>query len=218
MYQHHNWQGDLLDLPVNKVVCVGKNYTDHIKEMGGQAPQTPLLFIKPETALCDINRPLILPTGLGEVHYEVEMAILIGLPLKQATEQQVKSAIVGYGIALDLTLREIQAASKKAGEPWEKAKAFDGSCPISGFIPVNAFGDPQNTDISLMINGELRQKGNSKHMIHPILPLIAYMSRFFTLRPGDIILTGTPAGVGALNNNDCFTVSINGNEISSRVL
>jgi 2-keto-4-pentenoate hydratase/2-oxohepta-3-ene-1,7-dioic acid hydratase in catechol pathway len=218
MYQHHNWQGDLLDLPANKVVCVGKNYADHIKEMGDRAPQSPLLFIKPETALCDINRPLILPTDLGEVHYEVELAVLIGMPLKQATEQQVKSAIVGFGIALDLTLRDVQAACKKAGEPWEKAKAFDGSCPISGFIAASEFADPQNSNISLVINGETRQDGNTRQMIHPILPLIAYMSRFFTLRPGDIVLTGTPSGVGRLNHGDSFTVSLNGRDISSRVL
>lgn len=218
MYQHQNWHCNLLDLPVNKVVCIGKNYADHIKEMGGDAPEEPMLFIKPETALCDINRPLILPTGLGEVHYEVELAVLIGAPLKQATEQQVKSAIVGYGIALDLTLREIQAVCKKKGLPWEKSKAFDGSCPISGFIPVGEFGDPQNTRIALSINGEIRQDGNTQMMIHPILPLIVYMSQFFTLRPGDIVLTGTPAGVGRLNHGDQFVVSLNDKEIASRVL
>lgn len=218
MYQHRDWQGDLLELPVNKVVCVGKNYSEHIKEMGGIAPSQPLLFIKPETALCDINQPVAIPDGFGSVHHEVELAVLIGLPLKNAEESRVVNAIAGYGIALDLTLRDLQAECKKAGEPWEKAKGFDGACPISGFIPVGQFGDAQQASLSLVINGEVRQEGNTRDMILPILPLISYMSRFFTLRPGDIILTGTPSGVGPLNHGDDFIVALNGKEIHSRVL
>ncbi|GKX54794.1 isomerase/hydrolase [Leminorella grimontii] len=218
MYQHRDWQGDLLELPVNKVVCVGKNYSDHIKEMGGNAPVQPLLFIKPETALCDISQPVAIPDGLGSVHHEVELAVLIGLPLKNAEESRVVNAIAGYGIALDLTLRDLQAECKKAGEPWEKAKGFDGACPISGFIPVSEFGDALQASLSLVINGEVRQEGNTRDMILPILPLISYMSRFFTLRPGDIVLTGTPSGVGPLNHGDSFTVALNGKEIHSRVL
>lgn len=147
MYQHRDWQGDLLELPVSKVVCVGKNYSEHIKEMGGIAPQQPLLFIKPETSLCDISQPVAIPDGLGSVHHEVELAVLIGLPLKNAEESRVVNAIAGYGIALDLTLRDLQAECKKAGEPWEKAKGFDGACPISGFIPVNQFGNAQEASL-----------------------------------------------------------------------
>lgn len=196
MYQHRDWQGALLDFPVSKVVCVGSNYSDHIKEMGSVTPPEPVLFIKPETALCDIRQPVAIPKGLGSIHHEVELAVLIGTPLKQANEDRVARAIAGYGVALDLTLRDLQAGFKKAGQPWEKAKAFDGSCPISGFIPVAEFGDPQNAELSLSINDELRQQGNTRDMINPILPLIAYMSRFFTLRAGDIILTGTPQGSG----------------------
>ncbi|WP_159567532.1 fumarylacetoacetate hydrolase family protein [Budvicia diplopodorum] len=218
MYQHRDWQGDLLELPVGKVVCIGKNYSDHIKEMGDNAPKQPLLFIKPETALCDIKQPIAIPDGFGSVHYEVELAVLIGLPLKNADEARVANAIVGYGIAIDLTLRDLQSELKKAGEPWEKAKAFDASCPISGFIPAGQFGDAQQASLSLSINGEMRQRGNTKDMITPILPLIAYMSRFFTLRPGDIIITGTPSGVGAIEHGDSFSVSLNGKEIASRVL
>lgn len=218
MYQHRDWQGALLDLPVGKVVCIGKNYSDHIKEMGNNAPKHPLLFIKPETSLCDIKQPITIPDSFGSVHYEVELAVLIGLSLKNADEDQVESAIIGYGIAIDLTLRDLQAELKKAGEPWEKAKSFDASCPISGFIPVGQFGDAQCASLSLTINGEMRQNGNTKDMITPILPLIAYMTRFFTLRPGDIIITGTPSGVGAIEHGDTFIVSLNGKEISSRVL
>lgn len=167
MYQHHNWQGALLDYPVSKVVCVGSNYAKHIKEMGSATPEEPVLFIKPETALCDLRQPLVLPEGLGSVHHEVELAVLIGSTLRQATEEHVLKGIAGYGVALDLTLRDLQAKMKKAGQPWEKAKGFDNACPISGFIPAAEFhGDPQNTSLSLKINGEVRQQGTTADMIH----------------------------------------------------
>lgn len=219
MYQHHNWQGALLDYPVSKVVCVGSNYAKHIKEMGSATPTEPVLFLKPETALCDINQPLSIPANLGAVHHEVELAVLIGATLKQATEAHVAQAIAGYGVALDLTLRDVQAGCKKAGQPWEKAKAFDNSCPISGFIPRAEFDhDPQNVELQLVVNGQLRQQGSTAEMIHRILPLIAYMSQFFTLRAGDVILTGTPEGVGPMVSGDRLEVSLGGRSLTTRVL
>ncbi|MCR0997908.1 fumarylacetoacetate hydrolase family protein [Serratia rubidaea] len=218
MYQHRDWQGALLDFPVSKVVCVGSNYADHIKEMGSAKSAEPVLFIKPETALCDIRQPVAIPKDLGAVHHEVELAVLIGTPLKQANEDRVARAIAGYGIALDLTLRDLQAGFKKAGQPWEKAKGFDGSCPISGFIPVSEFGDAQNAELTLNVNGEIRQQGNTRDMITPILPLIAYMSRFFTLRAGDIILTGTPQGVGPMASGDMLSLSLNDKTLTTRVI
>ncbi|MGE5045291.1 fumarylacetoacetate hydrolase family protein [Yersinia enterocolitica] len=218
MYQHRDWQGALLDFPVNKVVCVGSNYAEHIKEMGSITSVEPVLFIKPETALCDIRQPVAIPKEFGAVHHEVELAVLIGTPLKQANEDRAARAIAGYGVALDLTLRELQARLKKAGQPWEKAKAFDGSGPISGFIPVAEFGDAQQAELSLSINDEIRQQGNTRDMITPILPLICYISRFFTLRPGDIILTGTPQGVGPMASGDMLKIGLNGKTLSTRVL
>nr|CBX73580.1 uncharacterized protein ycgM [Yersinia enterocolitica W22703] len=115
MYQHRDWQGALLDFPVNKVVCVGSNYAEHIKEMGSTTSVEPVLFIKPETALCDIRQPVAIPKEFGAVHHEVELAVLIGTSLKQANEDRAARAIAGYGVALDLTLRELQAGLKKAG-------------------------------------------------------------------------------------------------------
>lgn len=219
MYQHHNWQGALLDYPVSKVVCVGSNYAKHIKEMGSATPEEPVLFIKPESALCDVRQPLVLPQGLGEVHHEVEMAILIGATLKQATPEHVRQSIAGYGVALDLTLRDVQNTLKKSGRPWEKAKGFDNACPVSGFIPASEFkNDPQNTLLSLTINGVVRQQGSTADMIHPILPLIAYMSRFFTLHPGDIVLTGTPDGVGPLCRGDELIIGFNEHKVCTRIL
>lgn len=219
MYQHRNWQGALLDFPVSKVVCVGSNYTKHILEMGSTPPEEPVLFIKPETALCDIRQPLVLPQGLGSVHHEVELAILIGATLRQATEEHVSKAIAGYGVALDLTLRDVQSKMKKAGQPWEKAKGFDNSCPVSGFIPASELGsDPQNVSLGLKVNGDVRQQGNTEDMLHKIVPLIVYMSRFFTLRAGDIILTGTPEGVGPLNSGDELDITLNDRSLTTRVL
>lgn len=219
MYQHHNWHGALLDYPVSKVVCVGSNYANHIKEMGGTSPEEPVLFIKPETALSDLRQPLVIPSDMGSVHHEVELAVLIGATLRQATEEHVRKAIAGYGVALDLTLRDIQGKMKKAGQPWEKAKGFDNSCPLSGFIPVAEFdGDPQDTMLGLTVNGETRQHGSTADMIHPIVPLIAYMSRFFTLKAGDVVLTGTPAGVGPISSGDELAISFHGQTLTTRVL
>ncbi|WP_428943207.1 fumarylacetoacetate hydrolase family protein [Pantoea sp. FN060301] len=219
MYQHHNWQGALLDYPVSKVVCVGSNYAKHIREMGSATPTEPVLFIKPETAICDIRQPISIPKDLGAVHHEVELAVLIGATLKHSSEEHVAQAIAGYGVALDLTLRDVQAGCKKAGQPWEKAKAFDGSCPLSGFIPLSELGaDPQAIALKLEVNGELRQQGSTQEMIHKILPLIAYMSRFFTLRAGDVILTGTPEGVGPMHSGDQLAISLGGHGITTRVL
>ncbi|ATZ11753.1 fumarylacetoacetate hydrolase family protein [Erwinia amylovora] len=219
MYQHHNWQGELLDFPVSKVVCVGSNYAKHIKEMGSATPSEPVLFIKPETAICDLRQPLSVPQGFGAVHHEIELAVLIGSTLKQASEQHVAQAIAGYGIALDLTLREVQAGCKQAGQPWEKAKGFDNSCPLSGFIPLSEFDDdPQNVELKLTVNGQVRQQGSTAGMIHKIQPLIVYMSRYFTLRAGDVILTGTPEGVGPLQSGDKLSLSLGGRAVSTRVL
>ncbi|GAA0472352.1 MULTISPECIES: fumarylacetoacetate hydrolase family protein [Tatumella] len=219
MYQHRNWQGELLNLPAGKVVCVGSNYARHISEMGSITPEEPVLFIKPETALCDLRQPLKLLSELGEIHHEVELAVLIGSTLQNAREDQVLPAIAGYGVALDLTLRTIQAGLKKKGQPWEKSKGFDNSCPVSGFVPAVEFsGDAQSTPLALEINGDIRQSGNTRDMMYKIVPLIAYMSRFFTLRPGDIILTGTPEGVGPLLSGDSLSVSFADCAVTTRVL
>ncbi|UMX61992.1 fumarylacetoacetate hydrolase family protein [Klebsiella pneumoniae] len=223
MYQHHNWQGALLDYPVSKVVCVGSNYAKHIKEIGSAGRRKSrccLLNLRLRCAIF-VSR-CCFPEGLGSVHHEVELAVLIGSTLRQATEEHVLlKGIAGHGVALDLTLRDLQAKMKKAGQPREKAKGFDNACPISGFIPAAEFhGDPQNTPLSLKINGEVRQQGTTADMIHKIVPLIAHMSRFFTLKAGDGILTGTPEGVGPLHSGDVgkLEVGFNGLALTNRVL
>ncbi|MGL4269087.1 MAG: fumarylacetoacetate hydrolase family protein [Plesiomonas sp.] len=217
MYQHTDWQGNPIDFPVGKVVCVGQNYTAHIQEMGSVAAAEPVLFLKPDTALCDLKHPLTLLQGYGEVHHETEMAVLIGATLQKVTPAQAVLGIAGYGLALDLTLRELQAECKRTGRPWEKAKAFDGSCPVSGFIPAAEISEPMAVAFSLTVNGALRQQGNTARMLTPVAELISYMSQFFTLKAGDVILTGTPEGVGPLNAGDVLNFTFAGQTLQTRV-
>lgn len=208
MYQHKNIQGEVISLPTGKVVCIGRNYLDHIDEMKSEVPAEPLLFMKPKAALCDLTKPLVVPKDKGECHNELEVAILLGKPLVNADIDSVGDAIWGVGLALDLTLRDVQASLKAKGQPWERAKAFDFSCPVSGFIPVSRVTQLQDLHFSLHINDEVRQQGNTSMMLHSIAALIAHMSTVFSLEAGDIILTGTPKGVGPLLPSDRLTVSL----------
>ena len=204
----HTLDGVPQTLPVGKVVCVGRNYAEHARELNNPVPSEPVLFIKPSTALVKLEQPLAIPTKFGACHFEAEMAVLIGERLTGCNEQQAATAIAGVGVALDLTLRELQSTLKEKSLPWEKAKAFDGACPISAFVGVQKIADLQNQQIQLRQNGELQQDGNSADMLTPVLPLLAYISQFFTLSPGDIVLTGTPAGVGPLAEGDSLEISL----------
>ena len=204
----HFANGRSAEIPAGKVVCVGLNYRDHISEMGGQAASEPVLFMKPSTALASLEKPVAIPVAYGACHHEAEMAVLIGEQLTECTEQQAEDAIVGIGVALDLTLRELQTQLKQKGHPWDKAKGFDGACAASAFVERARVPDLQNVQIRLTLNGEVRQESNTRLMITPVPQLLAYISRFFTLMPGDIVLTGTPAGVGPLEPGDQLTVEL----------
>lgn len=207
-YQHRFQDGDSADLPVGKVVCVGRNYADHAAELNNPIPTEPMLFIKPATGVVDMDQPFQAPTSLGSVHFETEMSILIGSTLSKADEAEAEQAIAGIGLGLDLTLRDLQSKLKEKGHPWEKAKAFDGSCPLSVFVKPELIADLQDVEIKLTVNGDVRQHGNSSHMLNQVLPLISYISQFFTLTPGDVVLTGTPAGVGPVVPGDELTVEL----------
>ncbi|MCB1768318.1 MAG: fumarylacetoacetate hydrolase family protein [Candidatus Competibacteraceae bacterium] len=217
MYQHRYLDGSSLHLPVGKVVCIGRNYLDHIRELNNPIPETPILFIKPTTALVALNQPIQLPVGRGECHHEVELAVLVGQLLQNAEAKTARQAVAGYGVALDLTLRDLQNELKKKGHPWETAKAFDGSCPLSLFLKPEALPHPQAIDLSLRVNGEIRQQGNTQQMMVGIFELMAYMSTHFSLQPGDVVLTGTPAGVGPLTSGDVLILNLAGYEFSARV-
>ena len=185
---------------LGKVVCVGRNYAEHARELNNPLPTEPVLFIKPASAVCALDQPLRMPVGLGACHFETEMALLIGAPLSHVDEAQALAAVAGIGLALDLTLRDLQAQLKEKSLPWEKAKSFDGACPLSGFVTFE--GDFAAQQIRLWQNGELRQDGCSADMLTPVARLLAYISQFFSLQPGDVVLTGTPAGVGPLASGD----------------
>lgn len=207
-YKHQFFDGTESSLPVGKVVCVGRNYADHAAELNNPIPTSPMLFMKPSTAVVAMSEPFAVPMDYGTVHFETEMAVLIGQPLKNANKHEIEDAIVGIGLGLDLTLRDLQSKLKERGHPWEKAKAFDGSCPLSPFIEPDAIDDIQNVQIRLTVNGKVRQDGNSSFMLNKVYPLVAYMSHYFTLQPGDVILTGTPAGVGAVSPGDKLIVEL----------
>lgn len=202
----HFADGGSQQIPAGKIICVGLNYRDHVLEMGGevnsqQAPEA-VLFLKPASALVPLEAPVVIPEQFGRCDHEVEMSVLIGEQLTNCDEQQANDAIIGVGVALDLTLRDLQNQLKQNGHPWDKAKGFDGACPASAFLDRSQVGDLQDMELRLTINSEQKQASNTRHMITPVLPLISYISRFFTLMPGDIVLTGTPAGVGPLSPGD----------------
>ena len=199
-FQFKNIQGNIIDLPPGKIICIGRNYVEHIQELKNEVPTEAVLFIKPTTTFQDISNVIHIPLNKGPVHHELELAILISKPLTTANEQQSIDAIAGYALALDLTLRELQSELKNKGLPWERAKSFDGSCPITSFI--ESPGNNSTHHIELKINGESRQQTNTDKMIYSIPKLISEISHWFSLQPGDVVLTGTPAGVAELHIKD----------------
>jgi len=193
---------------VGKILCVGQNYTKHVKEMNAKKSADPVLFLKPATSLLHEGEDIVLPAFSNEVHHEVELALLVNKNAKNIPGEKWQNYITGAGIALDLTLRDLQQTAKQKGLPWSVSKGFDGACPISEFTPLSEIGDIDQLNISLHVNEELRQAGFTGDMIFKTDRLVAYMSTIFTLEPGDIILTGTPAGVSKLNPGDIIRASI----------
>ncbi|MEH6563957.1 MAG: fumarylacetoacetate hydrolase family protein [Halopseudomonas sp.] len=218
-YQHHYTDGTAIDLPMGKVVCVGRNYAEHARELNNPVPTEPLLFIKPATSVVPIGEELALIQGRGPVHYETEIALLIGQPLTgEVSEAQASAAIAGVGLALDLTLRELQDQLKAKAHPWERAKCFDGACPLTPFVPAAEAGELSELSLQLEINGELRQQGTAAEMITPVLALLRHVATQFTLLPGDVVITGTPAGVGVLNPGDQLQLAMPGKlQVTTRI-
>jgi 2-keto-4-pentenoate hydratase/2-oxohepta-3-ene-1,7-dioic acid hydratase in catechol pathway len=208
-----------IHLPVGKVVCVGRNYMDHIRELDNEVSEIPLLFMKPSTAIVDMREDLVLPINQGECHNELELAVLIGKKLSKADTQQASTAVRGLGLGLDLTLRDEQKRLKSAGQPWERAKSFDGSCPLSPFVLVESLDPNSHFTFQLELNDELVQNGDTRLMLTPILQLVSEISQHFTLLPGDVVLTGTPKGVGPLREGDNLKAILEGQfSVSTKVL
>lgn len=191
-----------------KIVCVGRNYSEHAAELGNAVPSKPLLFLKPTSSYVSEGSAIKIPEGCNDLNHEVELGVVIGARAQAVSEAEASGVIAGYALGLDMTARDWQSEAKKKGQPWSLAKGFDTSCPISGFIDKTEIKNHNEIDIWLKVNGETRQSGNTKDMIFPIEHLISYASRFFTLEPGDLLLTGTPAGVSKLNPGDVITAGI----------
>lgn len=213
MYTHVWIDGTQVGLTAGKAVCIGRNYVEHAKELDNPVPDEPVLFIKPATSFVGTGSALVLREWLAPIHYEAELSVLIGKPLTCANPEAVLDAIVGIGVALDLTRREAQNKLKEKGLPWEVAKAFDGSCVQSPFVPFEHI-DLAATEYGLDINGTPRQRGNTRMMITPVVALICHLTQFFTLMPGDIVLTGTPKGVGQLAPGDVLRLTLSGKELA----
>lgn len=193
-----------LQANIGKVVCVGRNYAAHAHELGNEVPSSPLLFMKPSSSIVSVHNPIILPnaTKFGETHYEAELCIQLSAELSAASAQQAEQAIGGITLGLDLTLRDLQSKLKDKGQPWERAKCFDGACVLADWVDPKAFGDFGNVDYQLYINDELKQNGDSALMLFPVYELLAEISHAFSLQAGDVIMTGTPSGVGILQAGD----------------
>jgi 5-carboxymethyl-2-hydroxymuconate isomerase len=195
-------RGSQEQLRVGKILCIGQNYAEHAKEMQSDVSKTPIFFLKPPTAIIHQGEQIVLPSISNNVHHEVELTVLIGtggtnIPLEHALQH-----VAGYGIGLDMTMRDVQAEAKKQGQPWTLAKGFDTSAPISEFLPASAVGDPSTLTVQLNINGILRQSSKTNNLVFSVDVLIAYISQFITLERGDIIYTGTPEGVSCVTHGD----------------
>lgn len=185
-----------------KIFAIGHNYKEHNLELNNENPTEPVVFMKADTAALRDNKPFFLPDFSNEVHYETELIVKINRIGKNIAPKFAHRYYDEIGLGVDFTARDLQRRLKQEGKPWELSKSFDNSAVISEFIPKSKVLDVQNIDFHLLLNGELVQKGNTNEMIFPIDELIAYISKFFTLKIGDIIFTGTPSGVGSIKIGD----------------
>jgi 2-keto-4-pentenoate hydratase/2-oxohepta-3-ene-1,7-dioic acid hydratase in catechol pathway len=185
-----------------KVICIGRNYVLHAKELNNPVPEIPVWFMKPETSLIHKNQPFFYPEFSQDIHFETELVYRICKVGKYIDQKFAHTYYDAIGIGFDFTARDLQSEFKAKGLPWEPAKAFDGAAPISKFIPKEEFQNLDAIEFSMRKNGELTQSGNSKDMLFPIDRIIAYVSKFLTLKIGDLIYTGTPAGVGPIEIGD----------------
>jgi len=185
-----------------KIIAIGQNYSEHNKELNSKHPTEPVVFMKPDSALLKNNKPFYLPDFSEDLHYETELIIKINRLGKNIAPQFATRYFAEIGLGVDFTARDLQRRLKANGHPWEVAKAFDNSAVIGGFLPVDELGDIHQIEFRLDLNGVTVQQGNSKDMIFPIETLIAHISTFFTLKIGDILFTGTPAGVGPVKVGD----------------
>ena len=191
-----------------KVICIGRNYIEHAKELNNPVPKSPMFFMKPDTSLVINNNPIYYPEHTNNMHYEVEIVLKINKKGKFISEKFAANYFSEIGIGIDFTARDIQDKCKQKGHPWEIAKAFDQSAPVSKFLNKGNLGSLNDLSFILSINGTKKQVGNTRDMIFSFNEIIAHISKIVTLKPGDLIFTGTPEGVGPVSINDHFEAYI----------
>ncbi len=196
-----------------KIICIGRNYTDHIKELSNERPEEPVVFIKPDSAVLPKEQDFYIPEFSNEIHYEVEVLVKIKKVGKHIDKMFANKYYDEIGLGIDFTARDLQSKLKEKGLPWEKAKGFDGAAVVGKWLNISNFEDLNNLSFSLYKNQEEVQKGNTSLMLWKIDELISYVSKFFMLKKGDIIFTGTPAGVGKIQANDYLSGVLEGQEL-----
>ncbi|MCJ7552241.1 MAG: fumarylacetoacetate hydrolase family protein [Ignavibacteriaceae bacterium] len=198
------------EIPIGKIVCVGRNYVEHIKELGNEQHEKPVIFLKTTSSVIYSGDKIIYPSFSNDMHHETELVLLIGAAVNKATETEAQKAIEGYGVGLDMTLRDVQNELKKKGHPWTIAKCFDTSTVLSDFISSEDYKLNLTETITLKVNGEIRQNDQLSKMIFNPTQIVEYISSLMTLEPGDLIFTGTPKGVSKVNRGDKLEAEIEG--------
>lgn len=195
---------------VGKILAVGWNYRSHVEETNAEPPKEPIVFMKPSSAVIADGDDIIIPPGIGRVDHEVELAVIIGSVCRLVTVDKALEYVSGLAVANDVTARDMQTEARKAGNPWTLSKGMDTFAPLSEPVPSDSVDDIQDLRLELRVNGKLRQAGRTSLMIFPVAELISYISRYMTLCPGDVIMTGTPEGIAPLHRGDEFVARIDG--------
>ncbi len=200
--------------PIHRIYCVGRNYSEHVKEMGGDPKQEPpIFFTKPATACVVLNEDVTYPQATNDLHHEVELVVALSSGGKNLAVESALDCVYGYAVGIDFTRRDLQAVAKEKGRPWDAAKGFDQSAPISAIVAREVLGKLTDAQICLRVNGEIRQNANINQMIWSVPEIISELSKFFELKAGDLIYTGTPSGVAAVVAGDRLSASIEGIEV-----
>lgn len=196
-----------------KIICVGRNYADHARELNNEVPTEPVIFLKPDSAILKDGKAFYVPDHLGSVHHELEIVLRICKNGKHISPKFASDYYDQIGLGIDFTARELQTKLKNKGLPWELAKGFDGSAVMGDFVPKSQFGDMMSLQLELQVNGEKRQEGNTRDLLFSFEAIIVFVSQYFTLRQGDLIYTGTPAGVGPVQPGDKLEGYLNGQKM-----
>ncbi len=202
--------GSATPITVSKIVCVGRNYAEHAAEMKAEVPADPVLFLKPPSAIVRSGENIVHPAFSTEMHHEVELVVVLGRRARNIALPDALNAVAGYGVGLDMTLRDVQSLAKKKGLPWSVAKGFDTSAPVSDFVPAEKLGPRPTFELECRVNGVVRQRGSTSAMLFDVAALIRHISTIFTLEAGDLIFTGTPEGVAAVRPGDVIEARLSG--------